>query len=235
MKKIIGIGIMTAALLAGCGGAPSGTAQPTADIDTGTAVVTTPATDIDAIPTSETGASEDAGTAADATAQPTSATGATDSDAMDTTTQPTSATEGSTSGETGMTGAYQPAGIPELGLSFQVPEGWEQVSGENAWSPAGMDVPRIGVESAEVTPDWTASSFLPEGATVRSTQSVMLPSGQAMLYTIENTDGTAESHAIIRSDTMAYDFYARAQSLQELRTIEPVLTDIVGSAQLGGV
>jgi hypothetical protein len=311
MKKIIGIGLVTAALLAGCGGAPAGTTEPTSATGaTGAETVATTAPDINAIPTSETGAGEAADTAPDATAAanatavneagvtagdatavatsetsgnttgqtsgtaaptsatgdtsgsgtaaPTSATGDTSGSGTGTTgtAAPTSATgdatgsgtaaptsaTGSTSGQTsgqasGSTAieGYQPAGIPELGLSFQVPDGWEQVNGENAWSPAGVDTPRVGVESAEITPDWMPSSFLPEGATVRSTQSMMLPGGQAMFYTVENDDGTAESHAIIRSGTTAYDFYARAESLQDLRTIEPVLNDIVGSVQMGGV
>jgi hypothetical protein len=143
---------------------------------------------------------------------------------------------GSTSGSSSATtGAYEPAGVPELGLSFQIPQGWEQVDGENAWSPAGVEVPRIGVESTDMTADWKPSSMLPQGATVRSSQQVTLGGVQAMFYTVENTDGTAETHAIMRSSGKAYDFYARAESMQELQTIQPVLNDIVGSVQLSGV
>jgi hypothetical protein len=89
------------------------------------------------------------------------------------------------------------------------------------------------VNSATVTADWKPSSFLPEGATIKGTQSGM--GGQVTIYTVENTDGTAESHAIMRSGETAYDVYARAQSLQELQSLEPVLNDIVGSVQLRGV
>lgn len=295
MKKIIGIGLVTAALLAGCGGASTGTQGTGAGTDAGaantTAVAGTNTENAAGVPTSETGAGEAADTAADApaannetavagagattleaTAEATpeaasnvgdapgaagattdnngtagspntsttegGTTGATGSDTTsatsgDTTSGATGSTGGSTDGAT--TGAYQPVGVPELGLSFEIPEGWEQVSGENAWSPAGVDVPRVGVESADLTADWRPSSFLPEGAAVKSSQQVNVGGQQAMLYTVENSDGTAETHAIMRSGEKAFDIYARAETLQELRTIEPVLNDIVGSVQLSGV
>ena len=115
-----------------------------------------------------------------------------------------------------------------------MPDGWEQVAGENAWSPAGVDVPRVGVQSADLTEDWTPSSFLPTSGTVLSSQQVNVAGMQAMFYTVENSDGTAETHAIMRSGEKAYDFYARAELLQDLRTIQPVLSDIVGSVQFSG-
>lgn len=242
MKKMIGIGLVTAALLAGCGGAPSETTS--SGTDAGSAASTTAVTGVEnatGIPTSETGMGEAADTAPDATAATNAtavtASGAAAPDATAPATPEAATTGGDTAGTTSgdTAGAYQPAGIPELGISFQVPQGWEQVSGENAWSPAGVDVPRIGVESADLTADWRPSSFLPEGATIKSSQQVSLAGMQTMFYTIENSDGTAETHAIMRSGEKAYDFYARAASLQELQTIQPVLNDIVGSVQLSGV
>lgn len=267
MKKIIGIGLVTAALLAGCGGASTGTSGTGADTaaDT-TAVAGTTTENAAGVPTSETGAGEAADTAADApatnnatavtaagatapdaTAQATpeaatntgdapGATGSTTDNNGTAGTPNTSTTDGSTTTEGGaiVPGAYQPVDVPELGVSFQVPEGWEQVSGENAWSPAGVDVPRIGVNSADLTADWRPSSFLPEGATVKASQQATINGMQAMMYTVQNADGTAETHAIVRSGEKAYDIYARAQTLQELNTIQPVLNDIVGSVQLDG-
>jgi hypothetical protein len=294
MKKLLGIALLSAALLAGCGGA----AQPNTGADTGAgAATTTTGGDVSTIPTSETGSGEAADTAPDATAganetamtdtdttaadttaaatpadatssgaanatpatdavaqptsataddtsaagagtvQPTSATGdATGAASGAATAMPTAATAGETAGDTSAItpGAFQTVDVPELGLSFQVPEGWEQVANENAWSPAGMDVPRIGVNSADVTADWKPSSFLPQGATVKSSQQLTLGGMQTMFYTVENTDGTAETHAIMRSGDKAYDVYGRAASLQDLRTIQPVLNDIVGSVRLGG-
>ncbi|HWQ14759.1 MAG TPA: hypothetical protein VNL77_18315 [Roseiflexaceae bacterium] len=261
MKKIIGIGLLSAALLAGCGGA-----QPATGPDTG-AATTTAGDDVSAIPTSAVGDTgttaadataaatpEDAATGTDAnataaattvagaetTAQPTSAagdtTGATGAATGAATAMPTAATGTEAAGDTAITpGAFQTVTVPELGLSFQVPEGWEQVANENAWSPAGMDVPRIGVNSADLTADWTPSSFLPEGATVRSSQQLTLGGTQTMFYTVENTDGTAETHAIMLSGQKAFDFYVRAESLQDLQTLQPVLNDIVGSVRLEGV
>jgi hypothetical protein len=278
MKKIIGIGLVTAALLAGCGGASTGT--DTTGTGAGSAANTTAVTGADGAvanptldpsadgagniapdataATNATAVSEAGATTIDATAQatPQAATNTGDAPGASgnttdnngtagapntSTTDGSTTTGGSTSGDTtsgssgAVSGAYQPAGVPDLGLSFQIPEGWEQVNGENAWSPAGVDVPRVGVNSADLTADWRPSSFLPEGATVKSSQQTMVNGQQAMLYTVENSDGTAETHAIIRSGEKAFDIYARAESLQELQTIQPVLNDIVGSVQLSGV
>jgi hypothetical protein len=269
MKRFIGIGLVTAALLAGCGGAPSGNQ----DTGTGTTANATAVTGADGAvtnPTLETSAGgtgdiapdataaanatavSDAGaTTTDATAQATPDAATSGGDAM---ANPTAApadgttssgttsgstsndtTSGTTSGSTApAVGAYQQAELPELGMSFQVPEGWQQVSGENAWSPNGVDTPRIGVNSADLTADWRPSSFLPEGATIKSSQQTTINGQQAMIYLVENSDRTAETHVIVRSGEKAYDIYARAASLQELTAIQPVLNDIVGSVQLSG-
>jgi hypothetical protein len=260
MKKFLTTGLLAGALLAGCGGTPTSTGT---DAQSGAATAITGAENTGA--TAITGAPNTDGTSVDTTAQAESAANATavtgvgasapeatatgandtrntgpgaDSTPVVATPQANTGTSGNTTGSTGGTmdmGSLQPAGIPELGLNFQVPEGFEKLPNENAWSPAGADLPRFGVENVEVTSDWRPSSMLPEGATVVSTQYLNLSSGQAQVYTVENSDGTAESHAIIRSGTTAYDFYARAATMQELMTIQPVLSQIVGSAQFGGV
>jgi hypothetical protein len=242
MKRIIAAGILLLGLLAGCGGTASpqatavggtGAEQPTVAGNTGVA----PTTEEAPAATTESGVMPTTG------AMATTETGAAPTTAAGTGTEPTTAAG---TGETNGTGAQpttaagttadvtQPVMIPGLGLSFMVPANWQQVANENAWSPAGADIPQVGVKSAQSSPDYRPSSFLPEGATIKSTESVSIPTGQATVYTVENTDGTAESHMIFQTGTTFYDFYARASSQQELQTLRPVLNDILSSVKPGG-
>jgi hypothetical protein len=225
MKRILSMGLVAAALLAGCGGSTNTTSQPGNTGDTTASQNATAVSDAGA-----TAADATAIATAEAGAQPTSAAGdtAAPTAAAGDTAAPTSAPA-----VTGDMAATQPATIPEMGLSFMVPEGWEAVGEENAWAPGGAQLPMIGVNSADMTPDWRPSSFLPEGAAVKSTQIVTLPSGQVSQYMVENSDGTAETHSIMRSGDKAYDFYARTASFQELQTLQPLMDQVVGSVQIG--
>jgi hypothetical protein len=258
MKRIIAAGILSLGLLAACSGTASpqatavggtGAEQPTVAGNTGVAPTTeeAPAATTEsgvmpttgAMATTETGAAPT--TAAGTGTEPTTAAGTGETNG--TGAQPTTAAG---TGETNGTGAQpttaagttadvtQPVMIPGLGLSFMVPANWQQVANENAWSPAGAAIPQVGVKSAQSSPDYRPSSFLPEGAVVKSTESVVIPTGQATVYTVENTDGTAESHMIFQTGTTFYDFYARASSQQELQTLRPVLNDILSSVKPGG-
>jgi hypothetical protein len=130
---------------------------------------------------------------------------------------------------------WQSVTIPELGISFRVPQGWEQTANQNTWSPDGVDVPQVGVNTAAYGAGWTPSRMLPTGATITATQTQSFGLGDVTIFTIENSDGTAETHAILRGPVQAFDFYARAGTLQGLQTIQPVLNDIVGSVQLRGI
>ena len=121
------------------------------------------------------------------------------------------------------------------GVSMMVPEGWQQVSGENTWSPDGSALPQIGVSSAPLNDDWRPSSFLPEGGMTKSTELVLVGGGQVNMYTVQNADGTAEIHAIAHSGEMAYDYYARAASLEEVRALRPMLEQVIESATYDGM
>lgn len=241
MKRFLSLGLIGAALLAGCGSSttpPSSTdgtgAMPTSAAETGAAP--TVATDLepttaagtDAVtqPTLAPGAdtSTEPTTAPDTEAAPTTAAG------TDAAAQPTAAPAGTTATED--LAVTQQVTIPELGVSFMVPEGWVADAETNTWSASGSGLPLVGFNSADVTPDWKPSSFFQENADIKSTQTVTLPSGSINLYMVENTDGTAESHAVMQNGEKAYDFYARAASMPELQSFQPVLTNILTTVQL---
>lgn len=229
-KKLIGIGL--ALLLAGCGSATS-TAPTAVTSDTG--IEATVPAGTDGSTSSDTPATSMPST--DATMQPTSAasdSAPTSMPSTDATVQPTSAAPAAgpvTSVDPAT--VTQDADIPELGVAFKVPAGWEQVSGQNAWAPAGAQSPQIVINAVKLSNDWRPSSMLPEGARVTSSEVQTLSSGQINLYTIENSDGTAEIHAIRPSGDTAYDIYARAASMEEVKTFQPVLNTVIDSFQLG--
>jgi len=231
MKRFFSLGLIGAALLAGCGSSTT----PPASTD-GTGAMPTSAAETGAAPTVGTDMAPTAAPGADAVTQPTLAPGA------DTSTEPTAATDMGAAAQPTAAPANttpvenvavtQQVTIPELGVSFMVPEGWVADAEANTWSPTGSGLPLVGFNSADVTPDWRPSSFLQEGANVKSTQMVTLPTGSINLYMVENTDGTAESHAVMRNGEKAYDFYGRAASMPELQSLQPLMTNILTTIQL---
>ncbi len=225
MKKIVSIGFALA-LLVGCGGSTN-TTVPTVGTETGAATTGPISTDV-TMPTTDTAPTSMP--SADATVQPTTAMPSTQATALPTEPGTGTAPVGTIDPAT----VTQEASIPELGIEFKVPMGWKQIANENTWAPNGTDMPRIGVTSAPLSADWRPSQMLPQGATIKSSEIQTLPSGQINLYTIENSDGTAEAHAIRHNGENAYDIFAHAASLRDLVSFQPVLNTIIDSVQLNG-
>ncbi len=135
---------------------------------------------------------------------------------------------------------YQKVNIPEAGLVFEVPVGWQRLETEWAWSPVGDDGLRLGVNWMDIQPPQEVeAAMLPTPSQVIHSEPVELGWGSGRRFTLEvyapaaQDDDTqapvqlVETHVLIvvgLGDTRrAFDFYASGQTAEQLAMLEPSL------------
>jgi hypothetical protein len=150
---------------------------------------------------------------------------------------------------TGPTATPREAGnrisIPEIGLTFEIPGGWQRQGHEWIWAPvsppASSEGQHIGVSWKEIRRGQEPEALLlPENAvmldrtpgpeiawgTVAAYRlQVMVPGGQGQTQAVE-------MHVVVRGMDKYYDFYASAPAGEQLAALEPVLQHMLASASL---
>jgi putative hemolysin len=128
--------------------------------------------------------------------------------------------------------------IPEIGLAFEVPAGWQRQSDAWVWISGQQ---RLGVAWGDITPGQEPEPlFLPEGAVMLDrTPGPELSWGTAATYRLQvlAPDGewqvqAVEIHVIVRGTSKLYDIYASAPDEEQLAALEPVLQALLVSSTL---
>ncbi len=119
--------------------------------------------------------------------------------------------------------------VSELEISFDAPDDWYRQGEEWAWSPLKMPVPRIGFVWGERK---RPVAMLPGALTVLHQENLDLGWTVASSFRLERRQGdelvVTEWHVVAQiGDEFTGDFYASGRSLEELASIEPVLSHML--------
>lgn len=145
--------------------------------------------------------------------------------------------------------AYQKVDIPEAGLVFEVPVGWQRLETEWAWSPDDANGLRIGVNWMDIQPPQEVeAAMLPAPSQVIHSEPVELGWGSGRRFTLEvyapaaqGSDTQApvqsvETHVLVvvslRDTRRAFDFYAIGQTAEQLAILEPSLQHVLETSIL---
>lgn len=144
---------------------------------------------------------------------------------------------------------YERVEIAEAGLSFEVPTSWQRLDGAWAWSADGAEWPCVEVRWRELPPPLEPeAAMLPSPASIRESTPTTLGWGEGRRVTIEIYGSqpvsddirapiiAAETHVIIvvqrDGRRYAYDFAARARTVEELAGPQAILDQLLVSSQL---
>lgn len=127
--------------------------------------------------------------------------------------------------------------IPELGLTFDMPQGWQKQGAEWTWAAPGPGAPRLGIDWQDVTPGWQPDQLLPPGAVILSREAglvggVLRATRFVIQAPVDQSDPSAmpfQTHLVIQVDTRAYDAFAMARSQKELNELDNLLLHVIGS------
>jgi len=150
--------------------------------------------------------------------------------------------------------SYQTIKIEEIGLTFEVPDGWQRVDSEWSWAPPGrgaQDIQEllIGVHWASLAPPQEAEAvLLPGPSQIIDSAPIDVGWGSGRSFQLEVYESTPagegtkpaiasfETHVLIvvtsNGGRLGFDFYARAQDLEQLSDIEPFLWHMLDSSIL---
>jgi len=140
---------------------------------------------------------------------------------------------------------YNQLEISEAGIAFEVPQNWFTLNDGTAWSIHIKGLPQIGFNWVKTTPEWREISLLPSEGPVLGPYSIDLKWSKGSFYMIYQDSAAntlkefnqLEFHTIIlRTEAnLAYDFYLKAESLKQLKSIEPLYRYFMDSSQLSPV
>jgi hypothetical protein len=127
---------------------------------------------------------------------------------------------------------YNQLEIPEAGIAFEVPQSWLTLNDGTAWSIHIKGLPQIGFNWVKTTPEWQEQSILPLDGQILGSYPVDLQWSKGSFYMIYKNSPAGdvkefsqfELHIIIHRTevNLAYDFYVQADSLKQMKSIEPV-------------
>jgi hypothetical protein len=143
--------------------------------------------------------------------------------------------------------SYQEVEIPEVGLSFEVPEGWQRLEPDWVWAPDAEGSLRLGANWMELEPPMEAeAALLPGHAQVLASEPVQLIWGSGRSFTVEVYAPTAEEggtqapvesyeiHTLIVFSAgdvrRAVDLYASAATVEDLDGLRPALQHMLDSS-----
>lgn len=151
-------------------------------------------------------------------------------------------------GETPTAGGDTQVSVAPAGLNVQVPGGWQQLTGEWAWTPGGAAAatPAVGVMWVELEgPQEPEVALLPLGAQILDSRSVETGIGSGRSFIVEvygpaPEDGSqapvvaVEQHVIVvtvqEGRRIAYDFYATAETPEAMNDVALVLDHLAATA-----
>ena len=127
---------------------------------------------------------------------------------------------------------YGTLNIKEANVRIEYPKSWFQQGKDTAWSPERNGMPLIGFKWTKIQSRWDEQNMLPKGDFVGPFV-IDLGWERGSLYLMQSKTGI-EIHAVItRQDAgLAYDFYAKGNSLAQLNQINFVLERIMHSGML---
>ncbi len=135
---------------------------------------------------------------------------------------------------------YQRIEMEKAGVSFEVPDTWVQAKTDSEWSPSAQNPVVLGFKWVEVGQKWEPHDMLPEKADYLGPYNIDLGWERGLLYLVQPTQNKTngfEIHVVIpRMEVeMAYDFYAKAPGLIQLKAIEVIQQNFISSGQLNSV
>lgn len=134
---------------------------------------------------------------------------------------------------------YKPLELKDAGITIEIPKNWVQQGQKTAWSPDKAGMPLIGFNWKKIPADWEPTNMLPEKSDFLGPFMIDLGWERGLLYIVQTqaeTDKVSrfEIHTIVpRMEAQrAYDFYAAANSLSQLKKIEFVNQHVTQSGLL---
>jgi len=142
---------------------------------------------------------------------------------------------------------YNQLEISEAGISFEIPQNWLTLNDGTAWSVHINGLPQIGFNWTKMAPEWQETSILPSNGQILGPYTVDLKWSKGSFYMIYMDSLTQvdamkefnqfELHTVIlRTEVnLAYDFYVRAESLKQLKSIDSLYRHFMDSGKLNPV
>lgn len=134
---------------------------------------------------------------------------------------------------------WQRMAIPELGLAFEIPEGWQRLGTEWTWAAPGPGAPRLGIDWQDISQqNWQPEQLLPPASNILVRRVELLGVVRATRFVVQApvrpSDPAAQpfqTHLILRVGNRAYDAFALARSREELTQLDGVLAHVLSSVQ----
>jgi hypothetical protein len=139
---------------------------------------------------------------------------------------------------------YQLVEIKDAGVSFEIPKTWSKQGDQNQWSPNPKNTSFIGFKwtKIEESSHWQPIQMLPKQGSILGPYNIDLSWEHGLLFVLQFRESEKkvekfEIHTIIpRMEAgIAYDFYARADSFEQLKTIEAVHQRFILSGSLNTI
>ncbi len=145
--------------------------------------------------------------------------------------------------------AYNPVEIPGLGLTFEVPAGWQRLGDEWMWGPADLTASHVGFNWVTLEPPMEPeAALLPQPAQILDSEPVDLAWSNGRRFTLEVYEEAMpegetkapvlafEAHVLLTvgegEERRAVDFYASASTEAQLATLESTLQHMLASVKL---
>jgi hypothetical protein len=147
--------------------------------------------------------------------------------------------------------AYRTVTIPEIGLSLEVPAGWDRLEPAWSWAPPGQAEPRpvVGVKWTDlVPPQEVEAALLPGPSQITESEAVDLSWASGRRFTLEvygegeGGEGeeapvaSREIHVLLvpnlEEGRLGIDLYAAAETSGQLENVRPALQHMLDSSRL---
>ncbi|MCK5522583.1 MAG: hypothetical protein KAI83_05540 [Thiomargarita sp.] len=136
---------------------------------------------------------------------------------------------------------YKSLEIKEASITIEIPKNWIQQGKETAWSPNKTGLPLVGFKWTKIEKDdWETTEMLPKNSDFLGPFMLSLDWEEGLLYIVQikqnekNSKSLFEIHTVIpRMDAaIAYDLYARATDLTQMKDVELVYQKMRESGNL---
>jgi hypothetical protein len=147
--------------------------------------------------------------------------------------------------------AYQTITVDEIGLSFEVPAGWQRLESGWAWTSPGQSQPRpsVGVNWVDLPPPQEVEAvLLPGPSQITGSEAVEVSWASGRSFTLAvyaaSEGGEGEQAPIASHEThvlfvltpeegrLGIEFYAAAETAEQLSNLQTVLQHMLESSRL---
>jgi hypothetical protein len=139
---------------------------------------------------------------------------------------------------------YQKVEIKDASVSFEIPKTWVKQGDNNVWTPPdAKGTPFISFKWENIqSNDWEPNHILPKQVGLVGPYNISLGWEQGLLYFVQIHDAEKkvnkfEVHTVIpRMEAgIAYDFYASADTLEQLNSIDSIHQHFIQSGELSSI